>query len=1757
MICKRRSGCVLFFLFLISTGIVLADTGGLNVAITPKISEVPAGSSCDLNLTIISTQDFDDTLNVTVTTDGIPESWKADSSWFDWTFREEQTNAGETLEIPFPVNISADVSQSYKAFRVIARSGRTGKEAYDTGILSIIEPQPTPTPTPPLKEPILWAGPLETGVCLNPNETITKTFQIANVGNGSLENVSIVEPDTLWMDVISGTGLWDMAPGENRTIEVQFNSYNAGVGDHYGKLEVVSDNHPTVDLDVHADITTMPNGTIVFYVQDAYGQPVADADITLVNQENYDSRINLTDGHGAVIFVSVPKGDYTYYVYSPNPEHYPSLGTIYVPPTEGCVGCQDVNVTLYTSYIDFEWNVTPTTIQDKYFIMLNLTFETDIPVPILVVFPPRIDEIIEPCGETNGTLKLMNLGLISLFNVTLSPIEMDNGLTIEFDTDLIEEMKAKSETEVNYTLKLDCSSPECQIFDGRVVARGEYIHFNPFYTSETLYTIDCGDTDISTTSTDVVYNSTSGYGYLNGGPFTAWGEESYQSVREDDTAVQYRFDLDPDKVYQIEITFYDPNSSRNVSVYADGELLKANIELTNSPVTITKKIEPQSVYSDGYIILEVRKNSGESAAVSEIKVSELYKKQLRGVAGASVPIRVFSDVCPTPPEFEIPTWNMTIHYMPGGYTRVSYVNINPCYLPTLYWWGGSWSGGGSWGGGFTGKPISWSWSTGHYTPPASHPYPYTPPSYYYNPPSPHRHVPMPIPIEPLPPEIKEVTVHEIVRLYISQTATMELDALFAGLRMTNRMWDRSIDGIDIDINITDDQGNANDLFYINVLKLSNINDIGGSGVLDPLQTGAISWIIIPKVGAGGTDPEGKAYNVSADISYSVSGQPILHRTKPAQVVVLPSAQLTLDYYIPSEVQASKPFKLAVKASNFGFGPAKSFEIETAQPTIYDNVAGLMIDFDIIGSALNGVPRSNSLKVDFGDIGPQESKIAWWEMVTTLDGEFTEFTGKYTHSNEFGGTETSRIKDLRTYIIRRQVDTDTAFYDFLVDCDKDYVPDWVVSSSTGEAVDVLTVSYDVVFEPTVSEPVLEVNVTKVEGKWIYVPIDDPYDNKASVIEVRRSDGKIIAPQNYWLLDGKIYLVDDPEENYDITFDISNLTAPAIGFVPPTPDNGSMITSDYVMITVTGDEPLTRVLLEWNGVNETMEGSDHNWHLNKTDLSPGEYTFRAIGWDAHNLTNATEKRTIFIENQNPIASFTYYPERPIRGQEITFDASDSYDPDGSIVEYHWDFGDGANATGMVVDYAFDWAGNTDMTYNVTLLVTDDLGLANVTTVSVFIAAPPVIVSYSPQSPVNDTEGTSRVFNITVSKTANVTWAIDGTAVQTNTGVSEASYTNESASTGVWNVSAIVEDNNGTDMQVWVWNVALSVIVVDDSGGADFTNIQAAVDAAAAGDTIEVRSGTYVENVDVYKQLTLVGDGADVVTVQTTDAGDHVFDVTADRVNITGFKVTGATGKGKAGIYVGSGIAHSKISNSAASNNYYGIYLDHSSNNILTENTPSKNSMHGIRLAYSSGNVLRNNIVSSDIGCAILLYSSVGNRLVNNEVSNSFHGILMYTSSNDNLVSGNTASGNLKGGIYLEGDNNTITGNTASNNGDFGIALESSSNNTLYHNNLNGNTNNNARDDGTNQWNSGSEGNYYSDYTGTDSDGDGIGDTPYPIPSGSSVDRHPLMVPWDGAKESPDLTLSHLDISFSNPTPQSGEPITISTTIHNNPQHWQCYC
>ena len=92
-------------------------------------------------------------------------------------------------------------------------------------------------------------------------------------------------------------------------------------------------------------------------------------------------------------------------------------------------------------------------------------------------------------------------------------------------------------------------------------------------------------------------------------------------------------------------------------------------------------------------------------------------------------------------------------------------------------------------------------------------------------------------------------------------------------------------------------------------------------------------------------------------------------------------------------------------------------------------------------------------------------------------------------------------------------------------------------------------------------------------------------------------------------------------------------------------------------------------------------------------------------------------LLVENQPPIAFFSYTPEYPIVNQTITFNASTSYDLDGNITNYEWDFGDGntTNTPEVTITHFYSLEGN----YNASLTVTDDKSATNTTTKTIIVS------------------------------------------------------------------------------------------------------------------------------------------------------------------------------------------------------------------------------------------------------------------------------------------------------------------------------------------------------------------------------------------------------------------------------------------------------
>jgi parallel beta-helix repeat protein len=170
---------------------------------------------------------------------------------------------------------------------------------------------------------------------------------------------------------------------------------------------------------------------------------------------------------------------------------------------------------------------------------------------------------------------------------------------------------------------------------------------------------------------------------------------------------------------------------------------------------------------------------------------------------------------------------------------------------------------------------------------------------------------------------------------------------------------------------------------------------------------------------------------------------------------------------------------------------------------------------------------------------------------------------------------------------------------------------------------------------------------------------------------------------------------------------------------------------------------------------------------------------------------------------------------------------------------------------------------------------------------------------------------------------------------------------------------------------------------------------------------------------------------------------------------------------------------------------------------------------------------NLKLSSFNIGILVMGSNDNKILETTITDSFRG-LDLTASENNTVSGNYVANN-NDGIALENMYNNIVENAITNNSDIGIFLNGAGynniignnitnnkrgivvslcyDNVIYHNNFVNNVNHVETDNSNGIWNDGEEGNYWDNYTGLDSDEDGIGDTPYII-NENNQDNYPLM-------------------------------------------------
>jgi len=200
---------------------------------------------------------------------------------------------------------------------------------------------------------------------------------------------------------------------------------------------------------------------------------------------------------------------------------------------------------------------------------------------------------------------------------------------------------------------------------------------------------------------------------------------------------------------------------------------------------------------------------------------------------------------------------------------------------------------------------------------------------------------------------------------------------------------------------------------------------------------------------------------------------------------------------------------------------------------------------------------------------------------------------------------------------------------------------------------------------------------------------------------------------------------------------------------------------------------------------------------------------------------------------------------------------------------------------------------------------------------------------------------------------------------------------------------------------------------------------------------------------------------------------------------------------------------ISGNNLTNNNDSISLS-GSDNIISGNKITANNRYSIWLLDSSDNIVSgNNLTNNNLG--IWLDDSSSNRIQGNKIGGNDSIGIKLSDSSGNSISGNNLTTNSLCMFLQDSAGNIISGNTMTKSGR-GVFLFSgfhpTFNNKFYHNNfISNNEHVSFSPILDNSWDNGFEGNYWSDYDGTDLNQDGIGDTPYIINT-DNQDNYPLM-------------------------------------------------
>lgn len=400
-----------------------------------------------------------------------------------------------------------------------------------------------------------------------------------------------------------------------------------------------------------------------------------------------------------------------------------------------------------------------------------------------------------------------------------------------------------------------------------------------------------------------------------------------------------------------------------------------------------------------------------------------------------------------------------------------------------------------------------------------------------------------------------------VRIEINQTMTMTREAVRGTLTVENGSSDTQMRDVKLNLVVTDPDGNVANARIMEI-HTESLEGFGGeldyeSGwTLAPEATGTAKIIFIPTKYAAPTEP--LLYTFSGSISYvdPFTGLEMTRELEPERLTINPSPELDLTYFMQRDILGDDPLtqdvvepiipsQFSLLINNKGYGDATRVKMVTRQPEIIDNEKGLLVNFEIQSSQLNGGDKTlalgSSVVTDFGTIPAHGQAYAQWWLTSTLTGHFLDYDVRATHVSSFDNPDLSLLDEVSIHELIHQISIPDSYVQYAQTQPVQSQPPLIGfmtndEEDTYDEPDHLYLSngcVTTVFPATSAKATKQSDTTytltvmpSAQG-WNYGHLPDPTGGRRQLRSVTKQNGNVSLPlDNFWQTDRTLVDMNEP-------------------------------------------------------------------------------------------------------------------------------------------------------------------------------------------------------------------------------------------------------------------------------------------------------------------------------------------------------------------------------------------------------------------------------------------------------------------------------------------------------------------------------------------------------------------------------------------------------------------------------------------------------